>query len=51
MLKEYQTRTYDRKLYNELINKKLFDKKPLTQEEEDYITFCYHWEEYQAGLL
>lgn len=51
MLKEYQTRTFNRDLYNKLIDKKLFEQKELTQEEEDYITFCYHWEEAEAGLL
>jgi hypothetical protein len=41
---------YDSRTYDELL-KKSFNKELLTPEEENYLRFCYHYEEYQAGLL
>lgn len=43
------------KVYNSQLNDELWDrllkKETLTQEEHDYLTYCYHVEEYRAGLL
>lgn len=41
---------YDYRLYNELINL-YWCKKDVPKEINDYMTYCYHYEEYQAGLL
>lgn len=50
--KEYliKNKVYDIDLYNALTDKS-FKGEKLTQEEHDYTTYCYHYEEYQAGLL
>lgn len=43
------------KVYNSQLNDKLWnklsEKQELTKEEHDYMTYCYHVEEYKAGLL
>lgn len=43
------------KVYDSDLNDRLWDKlsrkEELTQEEHDYLTYCYHVEEYRAGLL
>jgi len=43
------------KVYNRQLNDELWDrlsrKEELTKEEHDYMTYCYHYEEWQAGLL
>ena len=43
------------KVYNSTINDALWDKlsrkEELAQEERDYVSYCYHVEEYRAGLL
>lgn len=45
-----KNKVYDQDLNHKLWDK-LFRKEELTQEEHDYVTYCYHYEEYQAGLL
>ena len=39
------------KVYNSKINDELWDKigkEELTPEEHDYLTYCWHYEEYRA---
>lgn len=52
MSKDYlmKNKVYDIDLYNELCNKS-FNKEEITKEENDYMVYCYHYEEYKAGLL
>ena len=45
-MKEFKP--YDIREYNKLLKKK---PEELTPEEEDYLRYCYHYEEWQAGLL
>ena len=45
-----KNKVYDIDLYNEITDKS-FRKEKLTQEERDYEVYCYHYEEYKAGLL
>ena len=42
-------RVYDKDLYNSLI--KEYWQKETPEKIKDYMTFCYHYEEFQAGLL
>lgn len=50
--KEYlmEHHIYDTNLNNELW-KRLENKEQLTEQERDYVSYCYHYEEYKAGLL
>lgn len=41
---------YDLDLYNEL-TKEYWGKNDVPKEINDYMSFCYHVEEYKAGLL
>ena len=41
---------YDGRVYDKLWQK-VGRKEELTKEEHDYLTFCYHYEEWRAGLL
>lgn len=41
-------RVYDEEKYNELLQK---HSEELSEDEKDYITFCFHWEEGLAGML
>jgi len=43
-------KSYDSRLYNELTRRSFAGEK-LTEAEEDYMRYCYHYEEWQAGLL
>jgi hypothetical protein len=45
-MKEFKP--YDIREYNKLLAKK---PEELTEDEKDYIKYCYHYEEWQAGLL
>lgn len=45
-----KNRVYDSDLYNELVNL-YWCKKDVPKEVHDYMTYCYHYEEYRAGLL
>ena len=42
-----ENRIYDQDLNNRLW-KKVGNKEKLTEEEHDYLTYCYHYEEYLA---
>lgn len=44
-----KNKIYNRKLFDELWNKQFTQE--LTEEEKDYIRFCYHLEEFEAGML
>ena len=45
-----QNHIEDENLVNELWNK-VGRKEELTEQEHDYLVYCYHLEEYRAGLL
>ena len=38
---------YDDNLYNRLILK-VFNKEAITKQEHDYMSYCYHYDEYRA---
>lgn len=44
-----KNKVYDLDLYNELT--KQYWNKETPQEIDDYMSYCYHYEEYKAGLL
>lgn len=45
-----KNKVYNLQLYNELINE-YWCKKDVPKEIHDYMVYCYHVEEYKAGLL
>lgn len=45
-----KNKIYDLDLYNEL-TEMYWCKKDVPQEIHDYMVACYHYEEYEAGLL
>lgn len=45
-----KNKIYDLDLYNEITHK-YFEGQELTEEEKEYEKYCYHYEEYKAGLL
>lgn len=49
-MKKFTIGIYDGRTYDELLEKS-FNKEPLTPEEEEYLKYCYHYEEWRAGLL
>lgn len=44
-----KNRVYDSRLYDKLTQE--YWQKEMPKEIKDYCTYCYHCEEYQAGLL
>ena len=44
-----KNRIYDSRLYDNLT--KEYWQKEMPKEIKDYCTYCYHYEEYRAGLL
>lgn len=51
MTKEYliKNKIYDLDLYNELTEQ--YWGKETPQDIKEYMSYCYHYEEYEAGLL
>lgn len=45
-----KNKIYDLDLYNR-ITQKSFAGEELTEEEKEYEKYCYHYEEWRAGLL
>ena len=45
-----KNKIYDSRLYDELTNL-YWCKKDVPEEIHDYMSYCYHVEEYRAGLL
>lgn len=45
-----KNKQYDRNLYDR-ITAKSFAGEELTPEEKEYEKYCYHYEEWKAGLL